>query len=75
MIVGRPMRYTDEQRAALPAVIGRIVAEEFGRSDLPVVLDLDFGHTDPQMILPNGGCIVLDPAARTITLPDRATAE
>jgi muramoyltetrapeptide carboxypeptidase LdcA involved in peptidoglycan recycling len=74
MIVGRPRSYTAEQRAALPEVIHKIVAVEFGRPDLPVVLDLDFGHTDPQMVLPNGGRIVLDPAAGTITLPDRATA-
>lgn len=72
MLVGRPMRYTDEQREELPKVIRRIVAEEFGRPDLPIVMDLDFGHTDPQMVLPNGGRIVVDPATRTITLPDPA---
>jgi len=72
IVVGRPMRYTPEQREELPKVIRRIVAEEFGRPDLPVVMDLDFGHTDPQMVLPNGGRIVIDPAAQAISLPDCA---
>lgn len=73
MLVGRPRGYTPEQRAELPNVIRRVVAEEFGRPDLPIVTDLDFGHTDPQMVLPNGGRIVIDPVARTITLPEAAT--
>jgi muramoyltetrapeptide carboxypeptidase LdcA involved in peptidoglycan recycling len=50
-----------------------VVGVEFGRPDLPVVLDLDFGHTDPQMVLPNGGRVVIDPTAQSITLPDPAT--
>jgi muramoyltetrapeptide carboxypeptidase LdcA involved in peptidoglycan recycling len=74
MIVGRPRGYSAEQRAALRAILHDIVAVEFGRPDLPIVLDLDFGHTDPQMIWPNGGRVILDPAAGTITLPDPPTA-
>ena len=31
-----------------------------------VVLDVDFGHTDPQFIVPYGGTIRLDTAARRI---------
>ncbi len=74
MVVGRPDAYTPEQRAELPGVVRRIVAEEFGQPDLPVVMDLDFGHTYPQITLPNGGRIVLDPQADKVTLPDPATA-
>jgi muramoyltetrapeptide carboxypeptidase LdcA involved in peptidoglycan recycling len=73
MLVGRPRGYTPEQRAELPHVIQRIVADEFGRPDLPIVTNLDFGHTDPQLALPNGANIIIDPTAQTITLPDPAT--
>jgi muramoyltetrapeptide carboxypeptidase LdcA involved in peptidoglycan recycling len=73
MLVGRPRGYTAEQRAELAESIERVVGVEFGRPDLPVVLDLDFGHTDPQMVLPNGGRVVIDPTAQSITLPDPAT--
>jgi muramoyltetrapeptide carboxypeptidase LdcA involved in peptidoglycan recycling len=73
MLVGRPRSYTAEQRAELEESIQNVVGVEFGRPDLPVVLYLDFGHTDPQMVLPNGGRVVIDPATQSITLPDPAT--
>jgi muramoyltetrapeptide carboxypeptidase LdcA involved in peptidoglycan recycling len=31
-----------------------------------IVFDVDFGHTDPQLIIPNGGDIRLDGPAREI---------
>jgi muramoyltetrapeptide carboxypeptidase LdcA involved in peptidoglycan recycling len=34
--------------------------------DVPVVLDVDFGHTDPQLVLPHGGEVRVDPGAGTI---------
>ncbi len=70
MLVGRPEHYSPGRHAELPSVIQRIVAEEFGRPDVPIVSHLDFGHTQPQMVLPNGGRIIIDPVARTICLPD-----
>lgn len=35
---------------------------------LPVVFNLNFGHTDPQTILPNGGMVRIDCKAKTIEL-------
>jgi muramoyltetrapeptide carboxypeptidase LdcA involved in peptidoglycan recycling len=73
MIVGRSAHYTPEQVEERDKMILRIVRDEFGLVHLPIAVDLDFGHTDPQMVLPNGGKVVLDPAAGTISLPDPAT--
>ena len=36
------------------------VLKEFDRSDLPVVTNLDFGHTDPMMTLPYGRIMQID---------------
>ncbi|MFB7498026.1 S66 peptidase family protein [Streptomyces sp. NPDC056161] len=36
--------------------------------DMPVVFDVDFGHTDPQLVLPYGGTIRVDGPARRITV-------
>ena len=36
--------------------------------DVPVVLDVDFGHTDPQLVMPNGGDVRIDPGAGTISV-------
>lgn len=33
---------------------------------VPVVFGLDFGHTDPQVIVPNGGIAIIDGTAQTI---------
>ena len=60
LMVGRPRDHDDEERAAFEAAIVDVVAEELGRSDLPVVANLPFGHTDPQWILPIGVRAALD---------------
>lgn len=33
---------------------------------LPVIFNMNFGHTDPQIIIPNGGNVRIDCAAKTI---------
>ena len=33
-----------------------------------VVFDIDFGHTDPQLIIPYGGLVRIDGPARTISV-------
>lgn len=35
-------------------VFSQVVAEEAGLLDLPIVTQMDFGHTDPMMVLPYG---------------------
>ena len=36
--------------------------------DVPLVFDVDFGHTDPQLVLPNGGDVRIDPSAETVSV-------
>jgi len=35
---------------------------------VPVVLDVDFGHSDPQLVIPNGGDVRIDPQKQTISV-------
>ncbi|MCI4328011.1 MAG: LD-carboxypeptidase [Thermoplasmata archaeon] len=74
LLFGRPRGYTDTARRELDAGIRRTVVEEFGRADLPIVTHLDFGHTDPQWVLPVGGRARLDPAAPSLELLEPAVA-
>lgn len=37
--------------------------------DIPVVLGLDWGHTNPIVPLPVGGRVVVDPATETVRFP------
>jgi len=65
--MGRPKDYTSEQRAELRRVVQGVVAEEWGATDVPIVMDLDFGHTDPRWIVPLGAEVVTDPVAQRLT--------
>ncbi|MEU3852560.1 S66 peptidase family protein [Streptomyces sp. NPDC029554] len=55
-------RYASEQREAVLRAL-RTYAP-----DATVVLDVDFGHTDPQLVIPYGGIVRVDGPARRITV-------
>ncbi|MFE6827451.1 S66 peptidase family protein [Streptomyces sp. NPDC057690] len=55
-------RYAAEQRAAVERAL-RAYAP-----DTLAVFDVDFGHTDPQLVIPYGGTIRVDGPARRITV-------
>jgi muramoyltetrapeptide carboxypeptidase LdcA involved in peptidoglycan recycling len=68
ILVGRARDQSPDQKAALETAFRDVVGGEFGRPDLPIVANLDFGHTDPQWILPIGVRAELDVDARTLRL-------
>ena len=68
LLIGRARDYSDEEKAQLERIALQVVRDEFGRADLPIVCNMDFGHTDPQMILPLGVRAEIDPGKRTIRL-------
>lgn len=55
-------RYRDEQRAAFLRAF-----DEYA-PDAMLVFDVDFGHTDPQLVIPYGGTIRVDGPARRIVV-------
>jgi muramoyltetrapeptide carboxypeptidase LdcA involved in peptidoglycan recycling len=73
MLVARPMRYTREMTVALYTEIRRVLAE-FGREDLPVVANMDFGHTSPQMVVPIGCRTMIDSAAKRVAVLESPVA-
>lgn len=50
LMVGRPMRYTEEEKQQLREV----VLERTSGYTFPIVTDMDFGHTAPQFTIPIG---------------------
>lgn len=79
VVVGRPRtqhreprsererrRYRDQQREAI-----RQVCRTY-RPDVPILFDLDFGHTDPQIPVPIGGQITLDPSSESVVFDEPA---
>jgi muramoyltetrapeptide carboxypeptidase LdcA involved in peptidoglycan recycling len=59
LLLGRPYSYTAAQHADLHTTV-RTVLAEWGRADLPVLADVDLGHTSPQLVLPIGARVVID---------------
>ena len=53
-------RYVEAQREA----VLRALAEY--HPDVPLVFGVDFGHTDPQLLIPSGGEVTVDAGARRI---------
>lgn len=54
VLFGRARDYTDEEKIQLDKTILNVIKGEFGKNDLMIVTNMDFGHTDPQIILPLG---------------------
>ncbi len=53
--------FVDAQRDAVLRAFGEYAP------GTPIVFGVDFGHTDPQLVLPYGGQVTLDPVLRRIT--------
>ena len=57
---GDRQRYRDDQRAAVLRVLAEYHPEAMA------VFGVDFGHTDPQYVLPYGGPITVDGPGRRV---------
>lgn len=68
MLLGRPMRYTEDEKQQLrDVVLARTRAFTF-----PIVTDMDFGHTAPQFTLPLGCRARIDGEQRRFEIIDAA---
>lgn len=73
-IMGRPKAWSlaarlgPEEKAAYVAAQREAVLRAFAEynPDIPLVLNVDIGHTDPQLVVPYGGAVTVDGAARRI---------
>ena len=54
VLFGRARDYSEEEKKELDTTLTSVIGFEFGKPDLPIVSNMDFGHTDPQIILPLG---------------------
>lgn len=72
LFFGRANFYSKAEKKALEKVILGVVVGEFGAKEIPIVTNMDFGHTDPQFILPLGVEIEVSPLKKTIRLMAKA---
>lgn len=67
LLWARPKGYTPQMVQDLYGWIKKVLWEA-GREDLPVLANVDFGHTSPQLTLPLGARAKLDPVAGTFSI-------
>lgn len=70
MLVGRPMRYSDEDKRALEEV----VLERTKKYAFPIIAGMDFGHTSPQFPLPIGCRARIDSEAKSFEILEGAVS-
>lgn len=70
LLISRPRDYSQKEKEQLDSAVLSVVNGEFGCKDLNVVSNMSFGHTDPQVILPQGACVRLNPADSTLTITE-----
>jgi muramoyltetrapeptide carboxypeptidase LdcA involved in peptidoglycan recycling len=68
MLVGRSWGYTASEHEGLREVVRARTA----RFKFPIVMDMDFGHTAPQLTLPIGCLALIDTDARRVEFLEKA---
>jgi len=66
LLVGRPMRYSPEQKTRLHEVL----LDRTARYDFPILVEMDFGHTAPQITLPIGCRACINSQSQTFSILD-----
>ncbi|UYP48098.1 hypothetical protein NEF87_004383 [Candidatus Lokiarchaeum ossiferum] len=75
ILFGRARDYSPEKKVELDKMLKRIIAEEFNHPEIPIITNMDFGHTDPQFILPLGIEAEIDCDLKTFKLLESPTTE
>ncbi len=70
IIFGRARDYSDDEKNELDEMIKNVVSDEFEKPELAIVTNMDFGHTDPQIVLPLGISSELDFENKTFKLTE-----
>ena len=73
ILFGRPGGQIPESKyQEYEDALTRVVAIEEGLTDIPIVTRMDFGHTDPMIVLPYGIDCVINCNAQEVSLPECA---
>ena len=76
LLVGRPGGQVPRERfTKYDQAILNIVAGEEGLTDIPIITNMDFGHTDPMLLLPNGAQTRIDCEQQTVEIVENAVSD
>lgn len=68
VLFGRARDYSDEEKKELDTTLINVIGFEFGKPELPIISNMDFGHTDPQIIIPLGVKAELNTTSKSFKL-------
>ena len=73
IVFGKPfeMKYYDEYKES----ILKIVRDEYQLTDLPILYNLNFGHTAPMITIPYGAKAIINCEKRTFVIDDTSVVE
>ena len=71
LLIARPRGHTPEQKETLWNAVKRVLLE-VDRADMPVVANLDIGHTNPMTTLPLGCKVAVNPEKKRVELLEPA---
>jgi len=75
LMLARPKAYSKEEKLELESLVKKVVIGEFGRSDLNIIANADFGHTDPRHIMPYGIDLRLEPESEKMIFVESLFAD
>lgn len=68
LLFGRARDYSEDEKKRLDKNVISVVAGECERPKMPIISNMDFGHTDPQLILPLGINAQINPKEHRLRL-------
>lgn len=68
LMFGRLRDYSEVEKKEFYEMVQDVVNNEFNSPELPIIVNMNFGHTDPQWVLPLGINSTLDLDNRSLTL-------
>ena len=76
ILLGRPGGGVDPNTFhAYDTALCETVREEYGLNEMPIVTNMDFGHTDPMFVIPIGMKARIDSTNQEITIDEAAVIE
>ncbi len=76
LLVGRPGgQVPPEKFAEYDQAILDVLVEEEGLTEIPIVTNMDFGHSDPMLVLPYGAQIRIDCDAQQLEITENAVCD
>ena len=76
ILFGRPGGDVDPQTfGEYDDALCKAVREEYGFNDMPIVTNMDFGHTDPMFVIPMGMNVRIDSTKQEIAIDEAAVIE